>query len=255
MAVKERHGNFAPVTSARFPTSRMINIILCQSTQKSLGAVALSRQSIYVSSITERRVMATIGRPRRFDRAVALEAAMRIFWRKGFSASSMPDLCEAMGIRSPSLYAAFGSKEALYLEAIDHYAETIGPSIWNCLKAETTARTGVESMLRVGAEILPGSDDVPAGCMVMLAAVGDDWPIALAEVANRIRCGCLEHLRSRFDLAITEGELPPSTDIDRLSRFYLGVYQGMAIQAKDSATEAELRGVAETAMGAWPVDG
>jgi AcrR family transcriptional regulator len=177
---------------------------------------------------------------------------MLIFWRKGFSATSMPDLCHAMGIRSPSLYAAFGSKEALYLEAMDHYAKTIGPSVWNCVRDATTARAGVESMLRVGTEILPASDDFPAGCMAMLAAVGDDWPIALIEVANGIRRECLEHLRSRLKVAVTDGELPPSTDIDRLSRFYLGVYQGMAIQAKDGATQEDLRGVAETAMAAWP---
>ena len=52
---------------------------------------------------------------------------MLAFWRKGFAATSMNDLCDAMGVRSPSLYAAFGSKEALYLEAIQHYVETSDP--------------------------------------------------------------------------------------------------------------------------------
>lgn len=196
--------------------------------------------------------MAIIGRPRKFDRSAALEAAMLVFWRKGFATASMPDLCDAMGIRSPSLYAAFGSKEALYLEAMDHYAKTIGPSVWNCLTDAVTARGGVESMLRVGTEILPASADLPAGCMVMLAAVGDDWPVALVEVANSIRRECLEYLRSRLRIAVTDGELPASTDIDRLSRFYLGIYQGMAIQAKDGASQADLQGIAETAMAAWP---
>jgi AcrR family transcriptional regulator len=62
--------------------------------------------------------MTVIGRPREFDRKAALEAAMLLFWRKGFAATSMNDLCDVMGVRSPSLYAAFGSKEALYFEAI-----------------------------------------------------------------------------------------------------------------------------------------
>jgi AcrR family transcriptional regulator len=196
--------------------------------------------------------MAVIGRPRQFDREAALEAAMLLFWRKGFASASMPDLCEAMGIRSPSLYSAFGSKEALYLEAMNHYARTIGPSLWNCLKDAATAREGVAGMLRAGTKLLPASEEQPAGCMVMLAAVGDDWPIALVEVAHQIRRDCLDHLRARFRIAMTEGELPASTDIDRLSRFYLGAYQGMAIQAKDGATEADLLGIAETAMAAWP---
>ena len=71
--------------------------------------------------------MAVIGRPEGFDRDAALEAAMVLFWRKGFAATSMNDLCDAMGVRSPSLYAAFGSKEALYLEAIEHYVRDYRP--------------------------------------------------------------------------------------------------------------------------------
>jgi hypothetical protein len=59
-------------------------------------------------------------------------------------------------------------------------------------------------------------------------------------------------LRSRLSEAVSAGELPSSTDVERLSRFYLGVYQGIAVQARDGATRAELKGIAETAMAAWP---
>jgi AcrR family transcriptional regulator len=210
------------------------------------------RQSIYVSSVTKGNSMAVIGRPREFDRDAARGAAMGIFWRKGFSATSMTDLCDAMNIRSPSLYAAFGSKEALYLEAIDHYVRTVGPLLWNSLASGTTARAGVENFLLTGTELLPASADTPAGCMVMLAGVGDEWPIALAESAGKIRRECLKQLHARLRAAAIEGEIALSADIDRLSRFYLGVYQGMAIQAKDGATTADLKGVAEMAMAAWP---
>src|SRR3979411_1663755 len=83
----------------------------------------------------KRTTMAVIGRPRGFDRDAALEAAMFLFWRKGFEAASMNDLCDAMGVRSPSLYAAFGSKEALYLEAVEHYVRTQGPTVYARLAA------------------------------------------------------------------------------------------------------------------------
>ncbi len=63
---------------------------------------------------------------------------------------------------------------------------------------------------------------------------------------------CLEMLRTRLNEAVAEGELSSSTDVDRLSRFYWGVFQGMAMQARDGATSAELEGIAETAMAAWP---
>src|ERR1700733_6957952 len=96
--------------------------------------------------------MAVIGRPREFDRDAALEAAMLLFWRKGFAMTSMNDLCEAMGIRSPSLYAAFGDKEALYLQAVDHYVRTVGPPVWDRLAGGGTARAGGGSLLPGGPE-------------------------------------------------------------------------------------------------------
>jgi AcrR family transcriptional regulator len=198
--------------------------------------------------------MAVIGRPRAFDRDAALEAAMLVFWRKGFSAASMNDLCDAMGIRSPSLYAAFGSKEALYLEAIDRYVRTIGPPVWDKLEEGATARAGVENLLLAGAESLPQSASTPSGCMALLGGVGDEWPAPIADVVRTVRLGMLGHLRLRLEAAVAKGELPPSTDVESLSRFYLGVFQGMAVQARDGAAVVELKGVADAAMAAWPND-
>ena len=199
--------------------------------------------------------MAAIGRPREFDRDAALEAAMLLFWRKGFTAASMSDLCDAMGISSPSLYAAFGSKEALYLEAVEYYARTIGPPVWDKLAGGATARAGIENLLIAWTESLPKSRATPAGCMALLAAVGDEWPATIVRVVKKVRLEMLGTLRSRLETAVAKGELTASTDIDGLSRFYLSVFQGMAVQAKDGATSAELRSVAAAAMAAWPVDG
>jgi AcrR family transcriptional regulator len=196
--------------------------------------------------------MAVIGRPREFDRNAALEAAMLLFWRKGFAMTSMNDLCEAMGIRSPSLYAAFDSKEALYLEAFDHYVRTVGPPVWDRLAEGATAYAGVESLLLAATESLPKSRATPAGCMAALAAVCDEWPPAVANAVRKVRLNMLNNLRSRLEAAVAEGELPASTDIDRLSRFYLSVFQGMAVQARDGANRAQLREVAAAAMAAWP---
>jgi len=199
--------------------------------------------------------MAVIGRPREFDRDAALEAAMLLFWRKGFAATSMNDLCDAMGVRSPSLYAAFGNKEALYLEAVEHYVRIQGPPVWGKLAEGATARAGIENLLIAGTGSLPKSRATPAGCMATLAAVGDEWPAPITRVVKKGRLEMLGMLRSRLETAVAKGELPASTDIDGLSRFYLSVFQGMAIQAQDGATQAELRGIAAAAMAAWPGDG
>jgi AcrR family transcriptional regulator len=200
-------------------------------------------------------MVAVIGRPRAFDRDEALEAAMILFWRKGFAAASMNDLCDAMGVRSPSLYAAFGSKEALYLEAIERYVETIGPPIWGKLAEGNTARASVENLLLAATESLPKSQETPAGCMAALGAVCDEWPAGIAEAVRKIRIDMLDRLRSRLEAGAANGELAPTTDIEALSRFYLGIYEGMAIQARDGAASAELKAIARVAMAAWPGEG
>ena len=192
------------------------------------------------------------GRPREFDREAALEAAMLLFWRKGYAAASMHDLCDAMGVRSPSLYAAFESKEALYLAAIEHYVRTQAPPVWGRLAEGTTARAGIENLLSAAAEILPKSRSAPAGCMAVLGAISDEWPAPIARAIRKVRLEMLDHLRARIEAAIASGELPAATDTDALSRLYLSIYEGMAIQAKDGATPAELMTIAKAAMAAWP---
>ena len=199
-------------------------------------------------------MMAIIGRPREFDRGAALEAAMLAFWRKGFAATSMNDLCDAMGVRSPSLYAAFGSKEALYREALERYVETVGPPVWGKLAEGATARASVEKLLLAATESLPQSPASPAGCMATLGAVCDEWPAGIADAVRKIRLDMLGMLRSRLEAGAANGELPATTDIEGLSRFYLSVYQGMAVQARDGAGASELRGLVAAAMAAWPSD-
>ena len=209
----------------------------------------------YVLIITEKLVVAIIGRPREFDRDAALQAAMVLFWRKGFAAASMTDLCDAMSIRSPSLYAAFGSKEALYLEAIDRYVRNNGPPIWGKLAERATARACVENLLLAASEILPDAPTSPGGCMVTLGAVCDEWPESILQAVRNVRLHMLGVLRARLEAGVANGELPASTDIDSLSRFYLGVYAGMAVQARDGASAGDLRGLVAAAMGAWPSAG
>jgi AcrR family transcriptional regulator len=195
--------------------------------------------------------MAVTGRPREFDREKALDQAMLVFWRKGFLAASMNDLCEAMGIRSPSLYAAFTSKEALYLEAVDRYVDTVGARIWACLAEASSAKKGIHDLLLAAARG-PQTFGAPSSCMVTLAALGEEYSNAVVEATRKIRLQCLESLRDRLKTAVIADELPATIDIDRLSRFYLGAFQGIAIQARDGATVDELEGIADTAMAAWP---
>jgi hypothetical protein len=112
----------------------------------------------------------------------------------------------------------------------------------------------MESFLLAAAESFPESEANPAGCMATLGAVCDEWPAAIAEDVRNARLDGLRIFRSLLEAAVAKRELPASTDVDGLSRFFLGIFQGMAMQARDGATPTELKGVAKAAMMAWPTN-
>lgn len=192
------------------------------------------------------------GRPREFDREAALAKAMRVFWSKGYEATSISDLKDAMGIGSPSLYAAFGSKEALFAEAIRYYVDTFGKPAWAAFRSAKTAREAVEAYLLASAAALTGSlCDVPLGCMVTLSSVANEGYDELGELVRSERAVFISSVRSRLQDAVARGEVPPSTDINALSRFVQSVQSGMSILARDGASREELEAVTRTAMAGW----
>lgn len=192
------------------------------------------------------------GRPRSFDRKAALAQATCLFWRKGYEATSIADLTEAIGIGAPSLYAAFGSKEALYVEALHYYVARYEKFSWARFEAAATAREAVESYLLDSAAALTGSfDDMPRGCMVTLSSVGSEGHVELGEIVRSERAAPLDRLKARLARAVTEGELQPSVDVHALARFVQTVQSGMSILARDGTSRAELEAVAQTAMLGW----
>ena len=193
----------------------------------------------------------TRGRPRAFDRSTALDAATRVFWQKGFTATSMNDLCEAMGIGSPSLYAAFGSKEQLYTEAIRYYGERGGSQLFDALESAPTAKLGIEAFLRFSARSL-ACPAGPLGCMVVLSSVASEGIAGLADMIVEERKRSLKMIEARLQRGIKEGDLSRETKVKALARFFVTVQQGMSIQARDGASSKELDAVATTAMQAWP---
>jgi len=192
------------------------------------------------------------GRPRAFDREAALAQAMRLFWRNGFEATSIADLTAAMGIGAPSLYAAFGSKEALYAEALRHYGDAYDDLAWGAFFAAETARTAVERLLLDSAASLTGCvGDTPRGCMVALSMVGGEDHPELCELLRSARAETLDRLKTRLNRAVAEGEIPATVDIHALARFVQTVQSGMSILARDGADRADLEAVAEVAMLGW----
>jgi AcrR family transcriptional regulator len=177
---------------------------------------------------------------------------MRAFWSKGFEATSISDLKEAMGINSPSLYAAFGSKEALFAEAIRYYVDTVGSDAWASFRSAPTVREAVETYLGITAAALSGSTcDTPRGCMVTLSSVATEGYEELGELVRAERALFLNSLKARLGDAVEAGELRAATDVHTLSRFVQAVLSGMSILARDGATREELEAVVKTAMLGW----
>lgn len=195
--------------------------------------------------------MAVRGRPRGFDREDALRRAMEVFWTKGFDNASIADLTAAMELAPPSLYAAFGGKEALFKEAVALYARTAGSGIWDDVPAAPTARAAVDRMLRATAEAYTCGPE-PRGCMIVLSAPqmqGGNQAVC-DELRDR-RQASVEVLRDRFERAVAEGELDAGTDCRALAIYFVTVQHGMSIQARDGASREDLLAVADCAMAAW----
>jgi AcrR family transcriptional regulator len=194
---------------------------------------------------------AKLGRPRSFCEQTALEAAMRVFWEKGYEGTSLTDLTEAMGINRPSLYAAFGDKEALFLKAMEQY--TSGPASYlRAALAEPTAHRVIEALLRGSVHQL-GDPQNPRGCLFVqggLACGTAAEPAKQALVAWR-KQGEAEMVK-RFKRARAEGDLPAELDPHDLARYVATVRNGLSIQAANGATKAEMTRVVELTLSSLP---
>jgi AcrR family transcriptional regulator len=194
----------------------------------------------------------TRGRPRTFDREAALAKATHLFWRQGYAATSIADLTAAMGIGSPSLYAAFGSKETLYAEAIDYYGKTYEGLVWANFCTAPTAREAITALLVDSATALTGNlVEIPRGCMVALSSVASEGHSELGEHVRSARAVTRERIEARIRQAIETGELPPSTDAHALTRFVQTLHSGMSLLARDGVGKEELTAVALLAMQIW----
>ena len=192
------------------------------------------------------------GRPRTFDREVALGLAMELFWANGYHGSSISDLTERMGIGTKSLYAAFGSKEQLFSEALQLYLATFEKVILDGFDKAATARKAVEAFLRASAASMTRPiSERPRGCMVTLTFFGDHDPEALGGMLRSTRSGLFEVLVIRLRRAVEEGDFSRSIDIAELARFVQIVHSGMTVRSRDGASQAELDGVVDIAMAAW----
>ncbi len=192
-----------------------------------------------------------MARPRAFDEAEVLDRAMEVFWRHGYAGASFAELTKAMGLNSPSIYVAFGNKRGLFDAVLQRY-RTRRSAHRDAIMSAPTARLVAERFLFGAVDWLVDPNE-PLGCLTIQSGLAagvahDDVPQALANYRKATR----EALARRLDQAKVEGDLPPSADPEALAKFLFAVFAGLAVQAAEGLSKAELQATAQLALNAWP---
>jgi TetR/AcrR family transcriptional regulator, copper-responsive repressor len=194
--------------------------------------------------------MATLGRPRGFDRTVALDGALQAFWEQGFESTSIVDLTRRLGIAPPSLYAAFGDKRALFLEVLDLYYGRFVEFLDQTLAVPGARRDAIAAML-LGIARFYSTPGLPRGCMVNTVGVPTGEPVLLARLAE-LRSSVQERLRRETRAAADAGELPRDLEPDALAAVIWTTVLGMSLRSRDGADRDELESTARSIMTIWP---
>lgn len=193
--------------------------------------------------------MGVAGRPRGFDPDVALDAAVDVFWRRGYEGASLAELTAAMSIKPPSLYATFGDKAQLFQSALRRYVERNMGYVTDAL-AQPTAFAVAAAFLtgNAAAVTMPGR---PAGCLSVQAAVATEGSTQLASLTqNRARIQAL--FADRFRRSIDEGDLRADEDPEELAAYLVTVSSGFAIRAADGAPRESLLAMARRTLASFP---
>lgn len=217
-----------------------------------LARVAAPVKPLYSDHYEKSGVVTPRGRPRSFDRDQALRRALSLFRERGYEGATLADLQAAMGgIAAPSLYAAFGSKEQLFREAVDLYCRTVAAPGRLALAGGATAREAIELTLRaaVDAACTPGE---PRGCLLSLGAVnctraGD----GVREHLHDIRTAAQRAIARRLKRGVDDGDLPKGAPVAAMASFYTTVLRGLSFQARDGASRRALMAAVDGAMAAW----
>jgi AcrR family transcriptional regulator len=192
------------------------------------------------------------GRPRLFDRTAAIQQAMELFWDRGYEGTTFDDLIGAMNISPSSFYHEFGSKEQLYREAVDYYLNVSSSFVPRALSSHRDTRAAFEALIEETATFFT-NDACPAGCMISLA--GTQLPPHLRSVADftkSLRKLFEQALARRLRKGVSDGDLPPGTNVKELAAYFGTIFRGMAVQARDGASRKQLLAICRLAMRAWP---
>lgn len=202
--------------------------------------------------------MAERGRPRSFNRTQALDRALMAFWQNGYEATSMNDLVGAMGINSPSIYAAFGSKEALFTEAVQHYHAVYANGLLQALNDAPDAPSGIDALFGAAVELFT-RPNLPGGCFVV-SSVASNAPNGpeTGQTLKQLRRERSKQIAERLAEDVRSGNLRHDTPVQELSDLYAAILQGLAQAARDGLDKERLAKLSEQSrnlIAPWLVEG
>jgi len=187
-----------------------------------------------------------MARPREFDRNEALDKAINIFWLQGYDGTSVQDLVDTMGIQRGSLYAAFGDKHQLFLEALDRYEQA-----FHCQLLELLRSSAKEGIRQLFAQVVVdcSCDRGNKGCFITNTAVGLSQ--GDAETAVRIQANFLRMenaFAEALERARISGELTDEHEPRALARFLTNSLQGLRVLSKSSIAPEVLAEVVSVSL-------
>lgn len=197
------------------------------------------------------------GRPRSFDKDIALDKAMKIFIEKGFEGASLDDLTEAMGIGRPSMYAAFGNKEELFSEVLRFYTEPNQKILREKLFAAPTLRQAFkdlfEGMFQNHTQNRNCKEKMD-GCLIANSTIlSCREKSSLSDKIKALHDKNEDIFYERLKLGQEKGELSPEQDVRALAQYFNGVLQGMSVLARAQQSEQALKNIASLAVHVLPV--
>ena len=184
----------------------------------------------------------TRGRPRQYDPEVALGRALELFWDRGFAATSLDDLSEAMGMNRPSVYAAFGDKHDLFVKALRVYQEAGQEALLRALDPERPLRESLHDCFSaILAQYLSG-EGATRGCFMFAVATTEAVadPAIRAMVADGTR-GFDTAFEARLELARSRREIASTADPATLARLATGLVHTLSVRARAGEKRAALQ--------------
>lgn len=190
------------------------------------------------------------GRPRSFDEDRVLGAVLDTFWTKGYAATSLDDLAAAGGVKRPSLYAAFGGKEEMYLRALGLFEAGLAAELKRCLDPSLPLAEGLRALYRGGIETYLAGPAGPRGCLAVCTATAAavEEP-AIRAALRRVLARVDQALTARLETAMEKGEIPKGAQPRALAGIAAASLHSIAVRARAGTPKAELIALADAAVG------